>query len=184
MKKPGPFVYLFGNPIALLAAFGATAFFGYRWWSEDASLLPAIVAFLVFCQTMRAMDQLQKYTEWKREWDAMGGEPRTPARKLTMQSPLVRILIGVPAWGVGFYWVMTLPNDGPGMLIAKSCFWLGTALGVGSLIYQALPRRKKAARAAPAKYPDVAVCLPVPRSSPSIRDVLAQLPDYCRALLR
>jgi hypothetical protein len=43
MKKPGPLVYLFGNPLALLAAFGATLFFGYRWWSEDASLLPAIV---------------------------------------------------------------------------------------------------------------------------------------------
>jgi hypothetical protein len=132
---------------------------------------------------MRATDQLTKYVDWKREWDAMGGEPRAPARKLTMQSPLVRILIGVPAWGVGFYWVMTLHDDGPGMLIAKSCFWLGTAFGVGLLIYQTLPRRKKAAKAAPVKYPDVAVCLPVPRSSPSVRDVLAQLPDYCRALL-
>ena len=183
MKKPGPLVYLFGNPIALLVALGATAFFGYRWWSEGASPLPAIVAFLVFCQTMNATDQLMKYKEWKREWDAMAGEPRAPARKLTMQSPLVRILVGVPTWGVGFYWVMTLPNDGPEMLIAKACFWLGTALGVGSMLYQALPRRKKVANETPAEYPDVAVCLPVPRSSPSVRDVLSNLPDSCRSLL-
>jgi hypothetical protein len=186
MKKPGPFVYLFGNPVALLAAFAATAFFGYRWWSEDASLLPAVVAFLVFCQTMNATGHLQKYNEWKREWDAMEGKPSAGVSRFRIAwTPATRFLVGVPAWAIGAYAMLTVPmgDDLPARL-AKASFWLGTALMVVVLIYRALPRRKRAVKAAPAKYPDVTVCVPVPRSSPSLRDVLAQLPDCCRELLK
>ena len=183
MKRPGPLAYLFGNPLTLLASLGATAFFGYEWWSANASPLPAIIAFLIFCQTMRATDQLQKYNDWKREWEAVEGKPRTATTGLNMKSPLVRILIGVPAWAVGLYLVTTLGDDAPSQ-IAKACFWLGTALGIGGLIYRNLPRRRQAASTATKTYPDVSVCLAVPHASPSVAEARALTPGYCQTLMR
>lgn len=184
MRKPRTLTYLFGNPITVLAAIGATAFLGYRAWNGELAALPAVIAFLVACQSMRSTDQLQKYNEWKREWEAMEGKlpnARGPRFALT---PAIRFAIAIAAWCVGAYGMFTVPlGDDLMAKLAMASFWLGSLLMVGVLIYRALPKRTRATTVAKSPDPIVSVCLAPPKSSPSIPDAFRQLPTYCLTVI-
>ena len=186
MRKPGPATYLFGNPATVLAAVGATAFFGYQWWSNDSSPLPAIVAFLIACQSMRSSDQLQKYNEWKREWDALEGRA-SPARggSFTL-TPALRFAIALPAWGIGVYMALTIGDDPMGKLGAL-LFWLASAVAVCVLLFRLvrpLWQKRQPKKAVNARDPVVSICVKPPQASPALPDAYRQLPAYCRALFR
>ncbi len=184
MRKPAALVYLLGNPATVLVAIGATIFFGYQWWNSEGSPLPAVIAFLVACQSMRSSDQLQKYNEWKREWEAM--ESKAPnARRLRLAlTPAIRLAIALAAWCVGAYGMFTVPlGDDLMAKLAMASFWLGSLLMVGVLIYRALPKRTRATTVAKSPDPIVSVCLAPPKSSPAVPGAYRQLPAYCRTVI-
>lgn len=183
MRKPGPATFLFGNPATVLAAIGATAFFGYQWWSNGVSPLPAIIAFLAACQSMRSTDQLQKYNEWKREWEAMEGKATASNGAPFTLTPIVRFAIGLPLWCLGAYATSTV-GDAPSAKVGAGLFWLGSLLMGAVLTYRALARKPQTVAVAKPSDPCVSVCLSPPQFSPSLAEARASIPSYCKALIQ
>jgi len=180
MKRPGALVFFFGNPAVLLILVLVTLYLAYAWLADDGAPVPALVAFIALGYGASCSNELRKYKDWKQEWDAMGG--KAPGTRISSQNLPIRILLGIPAWLFGLYLVMSAGDDS-GAQFAKTCFWLATAIGIGTLLYRGM-RRGQSATSTSANYPDVTVCLAVPRSSPSVQEAHTQLPGYCLSLMQ
>lgn len=178
MKRPGAIVYLFGNPFSGLALFGATIFFGYRWWIGEASPYLAFGFFFATAYASKASDQLNSYRLWKREWNAMGGSAALD--RLFARAHSLRMVVGFALWGAFAYGVYLVSAD-PAARIPVALFVLGTAILVTSGIYRLVKRRRSHAK--PFRDVPVAVCLPVPQHSSTIGQAFSALPAYCMQTL-
>ena len=178
MKRPGPHIYLFGNPVSTFLLAIAAIILGYEWWIGAASPVAAIVAVIAAAFASKANERLEAYNAWKREWQAMSGEAPTAGRLLIPYRAL-RIVLGLAVWSL-FAYVALDPGPRQDVQIAAALFWLATALLIAGGIYRLIKRsrsRPKSARDVP-----VTICLPVPRQSPAVAHTFMVLPGYCRAL--
>jgi hypothetical protein len=181
MKRPGPIVYLFGNPLSLVVLAIAAIYFIYEWWASQGSPIVAFLAFLAAGYGAGASEQLRKYHDWKREWEAMEG--RRPGDSLfarVMAHPATRALVIVPIWCVFAYLVLTGGNE-PTMRLAAGLFWLATLVMVVAVIVRLVRRRRP--RKPTMRDVPVTVCVSVPHRSPTPSEARAALPAYCQRLL-
>ncbi len=181
MKRPGPLVFLLGNPVSVTLISIFALYCAYEWWIGQAVPVVVIVAFIAAAFAGRLNNAYEKYRRWKREWDAMEG--RAPARgasQLLGRSGPIRIVLGLSVWAMWGYFTITDQKQ-PALLVAL--FWLTTLALVIAGVYRLLRRGKSPRRAASR---DVAVtqCVSLPRQSPGVRQAFAALPEYCRPLLQ
>ncbi len=181
MSRPGLLTYLVGNPVSALLVVFATLILVVGAFSGSVHWLVALVAVIVTGHAMGCNRRLQEYGRWKREWDGMGGQA-TAKKSLRALAKLLslRILFGVGGWLLlAFLTLGAAHQPGAGILVAL--FWLGSAFLLGNAVYRAIRRRRAGRKATNVT---VRVCLAVPRSSPSLAQANAALPDYCRLVMR
>ncbi len=176
MTRPSLLTYLFGNPVSALALGLAALWLGYQALTGGASWLVALGAIAVAVYAGKAFDQVEKYRLWKREWDAMSGQPS--AGFALGRVPGLRFAAGMALWCLGLYFVVTL-DDTPGVALGRLLFWLGTAVMVVGMIYRLVSRSRPKRRAERAM---VSVSLPISRNSPARQQAYASLPVYCLKL--
>jgi len=181
MKRPGPHIYLFGNPVSTFVLAVAAIYLGYEWWIGAASPVAAIAAVIAAAFASKANERLEAYNTWKREWQVMSGEAPTAGRLLIPYRAL-RIVLGLTVWSL-FAYVALDPGPRQDVQIAAALFWLATALLIAGGIYRLVKRRSRS-RPKPARDVPVTICLPVPRQSAALSQALAALPEYCRSLLK
>jgi hypothetical protein len=182
MRRPGPLVFLFGNPLSAFALLCAACYCGYAWWTGQMQTLPALVVVLAACYAFRASDQYRSYRDWKREWDAMEG--RVPSQRLARvfrRGGPLHIIAALCAWAVCAVLILA-KQDQPFWRLPVATFWLATALMIVVAIYRAV-KRSRARRAPKIEDVPVTVCLRVPRRSPAAEKSFAMLPAYCVALI-
>jgi hypothetical protein len=177
MKRPGPLVWLFGNPLTVIALVIAAMYFIYQWWSNQGSPVAALIAFLVAGYSAGASDQILKYQQWKREWDAMEGRASGPG--IARFYPALRIVFGLSVWCVFAFFALQPSND-PAMHVASGLFWIATLIMIGGGIVRQFRRRKPAKQTV--RDVPVTLCVPVSRNSPTVAQAFAALPDYCHPL--
>ena len=180
MKRPGPHIYLFGNPVSTFLLAIAAIYLGYEWWIGAASPVAAIVAVVAAAIASKANERLEAYNAWKREWQVMSGEAPTAGRLLIPYRAL-RIVLGVTVWSL-FAYVALDPGPRRDVQIAAALFWLATALLIAGGIYR-LVKRRSGARTKTTRDVPVTICLQVPHTSASVAYAYAQLPYYCHGLL-
>ncbi len=181
MRRPSGFTYVIGNPLSVIALALGAAYFAYQWWSGGSPAI-ALAAFLAAAYAAGASGRLQKYNDWKREWDAMGGKrPAERTARRVWNSVAVRVVIGLPLWCVFAYLALTGGNATE-MRVARALFWLATLVMLIGLTYRLARRRKS--RAIASRDVAVTLCVPPPRQSPDLNQAYASLPTYCRTLLR
>lgn len=179
MKRPSVITYLFGNLVSVLALAGAAIYFIYQWWTNHGSATAAVVALLVASYATSNSERLQKYYQWKREWDAMEGRAPGAGFARLYAHPAFRLLIGGPIWCAFAYFAIQPAKD-PAMQVAAGLFWFATLIMIVGWI-AILLRRRKSRRP---KFRDVPVtlCVSVPRQSPALAQAFAALPAYCHPL--
>jgi hypothetical protein len=177
MKRPGPIVWLFGNPASVILLVIAAIYFIYQWSSNHGAGAAALIAFIAAGYGAGASDQLLKYQQWKREWAAMEGKASGAA--FAKLYPVVRVVFASAVWCL-FGYLALQPSSDPAMHVAVALFWLATLVmivgGIANLIRRRKPR-KQTIRDVP-----VTVCLSVPHRSPTLAQAFAALPNYCRPL--
>ncbi len=179
MKRPSPATYIFGNPVSLAVIGLGACGIGYEWWIGEAPGLLAVIAAGFAIVAMNAYERLQRYGDWKREWEAMGGNaPGWRFASFARAWPRLRIVLGLSAWGLWAYFVFAR-GDQPDMDLPV--FWPTT----GVMILAGAHRFWQYRRNRRLVVQDVAVgeCLPVPRQSPSLAQAIAVLPTYCHGLI-
>jgi hypothetical protein len=179
MKRPGFLTYLFGNPLSAFALLLAMIYFVHEWWSAAGSGGLAFIAFLAAGYAMGASDKLQKYQQWKHEWDAM--ESKRSGQNLARFYPALRMVVGMAVWCF-FAYLALAQSAQPGVQLGADIFWLVTAVIVGAGIFRWI-RRQRNARPGVARDVPATQCLSVPRQSPTPAEAFAVLPSYCAALL-
>ncbi|MEI9994912.1 MAG: hypothetical protein WDM91_09985 [Rhizomicrobium sp.] len=180
MKRPGPVVYLFGNPLSVLALAILTAYLIYVWWAMQGSGTLAFVALLTASYAFKASDQLTKFSRWKREWQAMEGS--APGASLRRFVPSWRVLGGVVGLGGGGFLLLAAPKTPDGN-IASGVVVLAVLIGIVGILFrrscQGRPRRGEAA----SRDVVVTVCVVMPRQKSALAYAYAALPEYCAALI-
>lgn len=179
MKRPAPYIYLVGNPVSMLAIALLAIYLAYEWWIGVASPVVPIVAFALATSAFKANDRLEHYQEWKREWQAMNGEAPTAGR-LLVPARTVRLVLGGIGWCVMAFFALN-PGDQPELQVASVMFWILTLVLIANAIYRWFKQRRGQR---PARDEPVAICPPVPRQSPALKQAYAELPDYCVTLFR
>jgi uncharacterized membrane protein YedE/YeeE len=168
---------LFGNPLSLLVAAGGAIYFAYQWWTGRTSLTVVVIAVLAAGYAMGAGERLQKYHEWKREWEAMEGKApghryrwlRTPMRGL-------HIVLGLGAWAGTAYFLLT-HADQPRMALPAGLFGIATLVMIFAAVYRLVQRWR--ARPKPYREVPVTLCVRLPRRSPTVAEALDALPEHC-----
>lgn len=178
MNAPSLQVQLLGNPLLLI---GTTLFLAAALtasatgaWSAETIL----IALVFFAPVAAAANQLRRYRQWKREWDAMGGKA-TPG--LTWFGGGKRrvglALIVYAVIDIGLFYYGSQDGNIVGFVVMTALLVVGL---VAAAIGQALSKRTGR------KQPSVvyaAVLLRRPGHSPNLGDAYAALPEYCRRLL-
>ncbi len=158
----------------------------YDWWTntDTRSSIPPIIAFIVISVAMKANTRLMSYRAWKREWDAMNGEePRRAAFQFS-QNNISLILSVIICGGLGYSiytdqaWLSAEGRQSAVVLFAlfliilslRSLKWVWKTIRGTSM-----PRHREFV---------VAQCLPTANETVKPQKVLAQLPDYCRQVMR
>jgi hypothetical protein len=180
MKRPGFLTYLFGNPLSAFALLLAMIYFVYEWWSAAGSGGLAFIAFLAAGYAMGASDKLQKYQQWKREWDAMEG--KRARQSLAHFYPALRIIVGLAVWCF-FAYLALAQTAQPGMQLGADLFWLATLVIIGAGVFWWLWRRRGSRPAAVRDVP-VTQCLPLPGQSTTPTPVFDALPKYCLQVIQ
>ncbi len=182
MKRPAFSAYLFGNPISILALIAVTAALTYFWWTAQGSGFLALIAGLGLAYGFKANDELEKYGQWKREWQAMEGKS---ARGIPGG---LRIALRVIGAVVAFCFIVVVLVDTPDTLdmqVAKGLVVLALLIGIGGWIYRGA-KALRARRRQRDSFRDVpvAVCIPAPRQATTLTGAYAAVPAYCAALLQ
>jgi len=180
MNRPSAFTYLIGNPLSLIALWLLAALAGYRWYAGDAEIIWPVIAALAAISAANANGRLNKYRLWKRDWEAMNGVVTTGTIiGDLMLRPVFRVVAGGAIWLAMAYGALTLASQ-PGMKVATALFWLGTLLLVCAGAFRWARLRWTGARQT-RRVGDVlvAVCVAIPRQSPTTKQAFGQLPDYC-----
>lgn len=179
MKRPGIVAYLFGNPLSIAALVIATGYFFYQDWTGKGSLAPVVLALLAMLYGFKANDALQKYGQWKREWNAMGDERRTSV--MVRLFPVLRVVAGLAAWGFGLYLAENSPST-PGTQVSVALLWAAMLVAVVGFAYQRLKGRSASQ---PKVSRDIAVapCMAPPRGATTLVQAYAELPAYCAGLI-
>ncbi|MBI1262763.1 MAG: hypothetical protein GC184_13675 [Rhizobiales bacterium] len=178
MNRPGFLTWLIGNPLSLIGMWLLTAFLAYAWYAWQAPVLFPIVAAVVALSSLNANEHLGEYRQWKREWQAVGGEGGASVINALFRSRVVRFVVGGIIWCAFAYAAITAGNQ-QGMQAVAGLFWLGTMGLIARRIYRFARRNR--AKPKPQEIRDVPVtqCLPVSQQSPGLAQALAALPDYC-----
>jgi hypothetical protein len=179
MKRPGALTYVLGNPLAVIVLCSAGGYFVYEWWTAHGSGALALVVFVVAGYGVNASEQLSKYRQWQREWNAMEGRP--PASFASSRSArTARLVVALVLWAGWGYFAITQSHD-PGMQVPAVLFWLLTIVVAVAGVVRFLRSRKQP----PMRATDlpVGLCLQVPGRSPAVGEAMAALPRYCSALL-
>ncbi|MDI7774687.1 hypothetical protein [Asticcacaulis sp. EMRT-3] len=180
MKQPGATAYLFGNPLSLLALVLAMFCTGYNALTGNGSGWLAIAALVAVSYSVNSSRQITAYARWKREWDAMSGNP--PRQPLYARHPWLRYVVGGSAWVFGAWMAFTTTDRA--LQWAVAVFWLGTVLGIGVLLFRlAKSLGRSVKHAMPKQKMVVTVCPVVPMRSMNASDACQLLPNYCRSLL-
>ena len=173
--------YALGNAVSVALLCALTCYLGYGWWTGSISGVFTVIVALVTLSAMNANGRLNRYSQWKREWDAMEG--RTPSgRGFALSGRWVRLLIGVPTWFAFASLALAVSNDPVGR-IGADLFWLATAVGVGGGIIQWLRSRTAKLRPMSSKDVPVSLCVKTPNASPDLAQAYRSLPPYCRSLI-
>jgi hypothetical protein len=181
MKRPSGFTYVVGNPVSVIALALGAAYLAYQWWNGGSPAI-ALAAFIAAAYAMGANSRLQKYNDWKREWEAMEGKrPSQRTARRVLNSVAVRVAIGLPLWCAFAYLALTSGND-PTMRAARALFLLATLVMAVGFAYRLMRRRRPRANAS--RDVPVTLCVAPPRQSPDLAQAYAALPVYCRAILR
>lgn len=176
MNRPGILTRLIGHPIGTLAMMGGGGLAIYQWWIGQAGDLVPVIAVLAISTAANAHSRVSEYKNWKRAWDAMGGQGSPPARPGIWRTLGGLIVLGVLAYGLA-----VADYRDPAIRVTGALFVVGS-LGLFGL---ALTRwRRKRSAASGRRQPDtvVAISLPVPRASPGGKQLYQNLPDYCSRL--
>jgi hypothetical protein len=181
MRRPGLVTYALGNPVSVVGLSGAACFCIYEWWTGQGAGLLALVVALVAISSVNASERLSTYGQWKREWQAMGGE--TPRSFVSPRAFRVLHITVVAVIWVGAALVVLTEQREPGMQIPAAMFWLATVIAAIAGIRKMLRRGK---RSAPQRAKDVPVtlCVRIPAHSTTLNAAFANLPDYCLTLFR
>lgn len=181
MTRPSPTAYLFGNPLSLLAMLAATLYVGYAAMTGQANGWLAILCLFAFGYCAKSGQQLATYASWKREWDAMNGQP--PKRSLFARMKWLRYPLGGLAWLIAAC-MASAAGHHPNEQLAAGLFWLGTALGIGVMLFRITKRvRRNVARTIPQKQVPVSVCVHIPLRSVMVTESIYMLPEYCQRLV-
>jgi hypothetical protein len=179
MKRPGPHVFLFGNPVSVIVLCIAAVYCGYEWWNGQIAPLVAIIVILAASYATNANGQYERYRVWKREWDIMEGRaPTRNASRLYARGGPLRIAVGLLVWAAWGYFAIT-DRDQPKILVAL--FWL-TTLGMVIATIRHFMREREPRRQAHKDMP-VSLCMHPLSRSPSVSDAYVALPSYCLILL-
>jgi hypothetical protein len=180
MKRPAAVSYVFGNPVSIIVLATATAYFTYQWWSNAGSGALALTLFLATSYAFGASDRLQKYNQWKREWDAMEGRAPSITFSRLYAHPVVRVLIGIALWCGGIYLIANAGN-GPLGQFSAGLFGLATfaviITGVVRLFRRSKPHKPIV------RDMSVMICVSMPNQSPTLDQARASLPKYCLKVL-
>lgn len=176
MKQPTPLTSIFGSKAGFMATAVCGSLVIVLWMTGQASGMAAAIAAGVMAGACKAWREVQAYKAWQREWNALAG---TPQVKRKGNWPAL-------AWVFLLALVVIEPVPDPtfrGLIVLA--FLLMTLVLVIKLVWK-IARRFRGVRASAAPKRDhvVQVCLPVARSSPSLSQVTAALPGYCKQLLR
>ncbi|MDV6333148.1 hypothetical protein [Asticcacaulis sp. 201] len=180
MTRPTPMAYLFGNPLSLLAMLATTLLVGYAALNGQTNGWLAILCLFALGYCAKSAQQLATYARWKREWDAMNGQP--PKAPIFARMKWLRYVLGSIAWIIAAC-MASAAGHHPNVQLAAGLFWLGTALGIGVLLFRMAKRiRQNVARTIPQKQFPVSVCVNVPLRSVPVSDSYRALPEYCTRL--
>ena len=199
MNKPAFSNYVVGNRFVVIGLFSIAGFVTYRYFTQGEHgesiswLVPAIAA-LASRTSLRARRRVAQFTAWKGDWEQMSGaaeERRETRRKRQRVTRPIKVLFGSVLWLALWSWLSIHSRervtDTYGCLGVVFLFlsgWLAIVAGTAALwLARRIPGVAKAVTAKRGRSHIVAVCLPVPWSSPSQGDFAAALPDYCRPLL-
>jgi hypothetical protein len=176
VRQPNLPTRLFGNPASAIALLVAAGFCIYEWWSGQGSGGLALIAFLAAGYAMAASERLEKYKQWKREWEAMEGNRPAPtaARPLTA----LRAVLALAVWCFFAFLALSQANQ-PDAQLGVGLFWLATAVIVVAGIASLFRKRRNTRTRVVTDIP-VTLCVPIPRNSPSAAQAFAALPQYCR----
>jgi len=181
MKRPGPLVFLLGNPASVILLGIVAVSCAYEWWIGQAVPAVVIVAVIAAAYAGRLNNAYEKYRRWKREWDVMEGRaPERGASQLLARSGPLRITAGLGVWALWGYFTITDAKQ-PAILVAL--FWLATLALVVAGAYRLL-RRRKSSRQGASRDVAVTQCISLPRQSPGVAQAFGALPEYCHPLLQ
>ncbi|MBJ7318059.1 MAG: hypothetical protein JHC96_04590 [Brevundimonas sp.] len=166
MRPPSTFQWLIGNPVVgcLLSVLALASLAG--WFTGDVPGLLTLLAIWIGAMAGRAMERVNAYTRWQREWSGMGGGGggmRLPSLKA------LRILAALIVWLIFAVWSLEAPADDPWMQTAAVLFWIGTAVMGFAAVARALGLRAPHRRDKVTAKVSVCVCRPV--HSPSLRAI-------------
>ena len=187
MNRPRLFTYLIGNPLSCVAILGGCGYLAYHWWmnQDTVSGFVPLLALFIGSTAIKANGEIKAYANWKREWDAMAGIGPQPS---LVHNRFVRPVFTFAIW-LGFaYWLTTNASAKDEELFQDLAFIflvlnlvivLAIIFRVGRWIF----RRSRVARVTTERDYVVTGCLPVPKRSPRVIDILPSLPPYCQRLL-
>jgi hypothetical protein len=199
MNKPAFSSYVIGNRVVVIGLFSITGFVTYRYFSQDEHgesiswLVPAI-AVLASRTSLRARRRIVQFTAWKGDWEQMSGasdERRETRRKRQRVTRPIKLLLGSVLAVALWSWLSIHSRESVtdaygflGLVAVLLSGWIAiVASAAGVRLARRIPGFARTAQARRGRSHIVAVCLPVPRASSSLRQIEAALPDYAQALL-
>jgi hypothetical protein len=203
MNRPPQSDFALGNPLTVMLAVGGTLYVALLWGSqgehpqEPISWIFPVAGIALSRAALMARRRVAAYTANKRAWDEAAGitpQEQALARRNAPRPLHTRIdrAVGVVVvWLIAAGWLVLHADDAnsPYFPYVASGFGLANAWGLGLAVRRTARGvlRTSSARA-PARGRGgkdiVRVCLPVPHSSPGIRQITAALPAYCHQLLQ
>jgi hypothetical protein len=177
MRRPNLSTRLFGHPIILVSVLLIGGWLIYEWWRGNADILVAIGAGLAITTCANAHQRRDDYLNWKRAWDAMGGD--APPPRVRRPRPIVGLILWLLI-GVALF-SLVKPNDQTTQLALIGYGLVGVVLIARTFqLYwrqRSVAEPRRAAKAQP-----VSIALPIPKQSPDTRQLFQALPDYCGRL--
>lgn len=170
MKQPSPIISILASGPVFFGSWVFACWLLYQ-WSLDGGIWPLIVVMGgLLLAVMKADERMKAYKAWKREWDAMNGQPTGLPRGMT-----TGIWLGI----AGIVGCFALAGQPPETQNAVAV--LGLLAAIGALGVYWLKRRTPRSR--PAKTFAVAVCVTRPVFAvPTLQEAYRALPEHCLRL--
>lgn len=177
MKRPGILTRLIGHPLIVIPVWLLGGYGLWQWWQGKATVTVAILAFFAMAVSGNANGHMSDYHAWKRAWDGLAGKPQRRLYLPALPTPLKRML-AVALWCAITYWGVQ-HAQAPTIAAAMVLFYLATVLAL--LLWAVRAARRWWARHRAARDRDkqiVALCLPVPKESPTLAQARAALSQF------